>query len=106
MTDPRIPDPRVTDPNAPRPPYSDPAADPRLTEYPVTPGTGRGGLIAAGVIAVLLVVALIAFTAGPGTDPDATATIPPGQIEETVPAPAPGVVPMEPAAPAEQPADQ
>lgn len=103
MSDPRIPDPRNPDPTAPRPPYGDPAADPRLSDYPVSPArsSGRGGLIAAGIIAVLLVVALIAFSTGPETDPNATATIP-GQ-EETMPAPAPapGVAPAD-QLPAEQ----
>src|SRR5690606_33210100 len=74
MADPRAPDPRNVDPTAPHAPYSDPAADPLLTDHrPVTRGGSRGGLIAAGVIAVLLVVALIAFSSGTTTDPGTTA---------------------------------
>lgn len=94
MTDPRIHDPRPADPNFPaQAPYSDPAADPRLADgKPIHPGSGRGGLIAAGVIAVLLVVALIAFSTGPATDPGTTAVIP-DQGGEMAPAPAPAPSP-------------
>ena len=105
MSDPRIPDPRHIDPTMPQSPYRDPAADPRLSDAPpVRPGSGRGGLIAAGIVAALLVVALIAFTSGTTTDPGTTAVIP-DQTQQT--APAPGVVPAEPATPpAENPATE
>ena len=98
MTDPQNPDPRRADPNAPPPPFNDPAADPRLNDYqPVPASSGRSGLIAAGVIAVLLVIALIAFSSGPATDPGTTAVIP-DQTEETAPAPdaAPELAPATP----------
>lgn len=95
MSDQRPPDPRHVDPNYPgvRPdsPYGDPVNDPRFGGPPVGSGGGRGGLIAAGVIAVLLVIALIAFSSGPGTDPGTTAVIP-DQSGETTPAP---VTPVE-----------
>lgn len=117
MTDPRTPDPRL-DPGhpdgprvAPHSPYSDPAADPRIVNENVvrTGESGRGGLIAAGVIAVLLVIGLIAFSSGPATDPGTTAVIP-EQTQEMAPAPeaAPAdpapAVPLEeaPAAPADE----
>ena len=100
--DPRIPDPHHTEPNPPQSPYRDPATDPRLNDYqPLPSGTGRGGLIAAGVSAVLLVIALIAFSTGPATDPGTTAVIP-DQTEETMPAPAPEAAPTEPAPPADE----
>ncbi len=107
--DPR-PDPRYTDPvyddrlHA-RPSHADPALDPAvqrvndpiLAERPMAT-SGRGGLVAAGVIAVLLVIAVIAFSSGTTTDPGTTAVIP--DQTETAPAPtAPGVTPVEPAAP-------
>lgn len=108
MSDPRIQDPRPIDPNYPHAtpsPYSDPAADPRLADRPLAPERGRGGLIAAGVIAVLLVIALIAFNTGPNTDPGTTAVIP--DQTETAPAPTanePSATPapdtLAPAAPA------
>lgn len=99
--DPGHPDgPRVTPPS----PYTDPAADPRVAnETVVHNSNGRGGLIAAGVIAVLLVIALIAFSSGPGTDTGTTAVIPDQQTEQTTepaPAPAPEAAPAEDAAPA------
>jgi Meckel syndrome type 1 protein len=50
--------------------------------------SGRGGLIAAGIVAALLVIAVIAFTSGTTTDPGTTAVIP-DQTEDTAPAPAP-----------------
>lgn len=129
MTDPRSTDPRL-DPNVPRPgaPYSDPAADPLINDRPIPADRGRGGLIAAGVIAVLLVIALIAFNTGPSTDPGTTAVIPeqseqapandapsatPTTPDATAPAPAPATpapapeaapAPSEPAAPAPAPA--
>lgn len=90
MSDPRSPDPRPIDPNTPYiapSAYSDPAADPRIADRPLPAERGRGGLIAAGIIAVLLVVALIAFSSGPSTDPGTTAVIP-DQSGETTPAPA------------------
>ena len=103
MSDPRTPDPRdprdptYSDP-IPGAPYRDPA-DPRIANQTVvTPSSGRGGLIAAGVIAVLLVIALIAFTSGPSTDPGTTAVIP-NQTTEGM-APAPEAAPADPAAPA------
>lgn len=107
--DPR-PDPRYTDPvyddrlHA-RPSHADPALDPAvqrvndpiLAERPMAT-SGRGGLVAAGVIAVLLVIAVIAFSSGTTTDPGTTAVIP--DQTETAPAPtAPGVTPVEPPAP-------
>lgn len=85
-----------------RPPHtdptlSDPALDPALSDRHVHPaGSGRGGLIAAGVIAVLLVIAVIAFSSGTTTDPGTTAVIP-DQTEETAPAPAPEATPTQPA---------
>ena len=127
MTDPRSTDPRL-DPNYPRAgaPYSDPAADPLITDRPIPAAErGRGGLIAAGVTAVLLVIALIAFNTVPSTDPGTTAVIPeqsdeapatmdapsavPAAPETTAPAtpaPAPEAAPApaEPAAPAPAPA--
>lgn len=108
--DPR-PDPRYTDPvyddrlHA-RPSHVDPALDPAvqrvndpvMAERPMAT-SGRGGLIAAGVIAVLLVIAVIAFSSGTTTDPGTTAVIP-DQTEQTTPAPtAPEAVPAQPAAP-------
>lgn len=113
--DPR-PDPRYTDPvyddrlHA-RPSHTDPALDPAvqrvndpiMAERPMATG-GRGGLIAAGVIAVLLVIAVIAFSSGTTTDPGTTAVIP-DQTEETAPAPtAPGVTPTQPTTPETAPA--
>jgi len=113
--DPR-PDPRYTDPvyddrlHA-RPSHVDPALDPAvqrvndpiMAERPMAT-SGRGGLIAAGVIAVLLVIAVIAFSSGTATDPGTTAVIP-DQTEETAPAPtAPGVTPTQPTAPETAPA--
>jgi hypothetical protein len=96
MSDPRL-DPTRPDPLDPAVPprgaYSDPAADPRVTNHTVVHNTGRGGLIAAGVIAALLVIALIAFSSGPGTDPATTATVPDQQTEELAPAPADPVAP-------------
>lgn len=113
MSDPRSVDPR--DPARPGerspyndPTYSDPAAEPHVANQTVVrPSGGRGGLIAAAVIAVLLVIALIAFTAGPSTDPGTTAVIP-EQTEGTAPAApdatAPEAAPSdaEPAAPVEE----
>ena len=103
MTDPRIPDPRdpasptYTDP-IPGAPYREPAADPRIANQTVVqPRSGSSGLIAAGVIAVLLVIALIAFTTGPSTDPGNTAAIPDQTTSEPAPAPAPEAVPATPA---------
>ena len=109
--DPR-PDPRYTDPvyddrlHA-RPSHTDPALDPAvqrvndpiMAERPMAT-SGRGGLVAAGVIAVLLVIAVLAFGSGTMTDPGTTAVIP--DQTETAPAPtAPGVTPAEPTQPAE-----
>lgn len=73
-------------PEAP-PSVRDPAADPRLDSYDRPRGSRRSGLIAAAIIAVLLVIALIAFTTGPATDPGTTAVIP-DQTENTAPPPA------------------
>lgn len=95
MADPRNPDPHKADPAdidpaAPRSPYSDPAADPRIANQTVVqPSGGRGGLIAAGVIAALLVIALIAFSTGPSTDPGTTAVIPDETTEPAAPSAAP-----------------
>lgn len=117
MTDPRIPDPRdpaspaYTDP-IPGAPYREPIADPRIANQTVVqPRSGQGGLIAAGVIAALLVIALIAFSTGPSTDPGNTAAIPEQPVEQTAPAPeaapAPGVTaPMEQAPSDAAPADE
>lgn len=106
--DPRNPDPRPTDPAYgdrmhARPPYTDPAIDPLtdpvLAERPMRTN-GRGGLIAAGIIAVLLVIAVIAFSSGTVTDPGTTAVIP-DQTEQTTPPPAetPGTMPEQPQQP-------
>lgn len=112
MTDPRNPDPRHDDPvyedrlHA-RPPYTDPADtladpalqranDPLLSDRPM-PTSGRSGLVAAGIIAVLLVIAVIAFSSGTVTDPGTTAVIP-DQTQDTVPTtPAPEAAPVDPA---------
>ena len=116
MADPRHNDPRDADlpplpghPDAPLS-YRDPAADPRLATYEAPRSGGRSGLIAAGIIAALLVIALIAFSTGPATDPGTTAVIPEQQGEEFAPPAmdeAPAAVPeaeVDPAAPA--PADE
>ncbi|MBX9464985.1 MAG: hypothetical protein KL840_18815 [Aquamicrobium sp.] len=110
MSDQNNIDPRRVDPGhpdgprvAPRSPYTDPAADPRIVNETVVHNrNGRGGLIAAGVIAVLLVIALIAFSSGPGTDAGTTAVIPEQteQTTEPAPAPAPEAAPAEDTAPA------
>jgi hypothetical protein len=117
MADPKTPDPHRTDPayhddpnSASRSAYSDPAADPRIANQTVIqPSSGRGGLIAAAVIAVLLVIALIAFSTGPATDPGTTAVIPdPNATEEAVPPAAEETTPPaaeETVPPAAQPAD-
>lgn len=90
MNDPRHTDPRSHDPAPMDPaasPYRDPVVEPRVsTQTVVQPSSGSGGLVAAGLIAVLLVVALIAFTSGTTTDPGTTAVIP-EQGEEMAPAP-------------------
>lgn len=110
MTDPRTPDPRHTDPAYEdrlhmRPPHTDPAADPLrtdpiLSDRPIH-ASGRGGLIAAGIIAVLLVIAVIAFSSGTATDPGTTAVIP-DQTEQTMPGTtAPDAAPQQPAEPLE-----
>lgn len=114
MSDPNNVDPRRVDPGhpdgprvAPHSPYSDPAADPRIVNETVVHNrSGRGGLIAAGIIAALLVIALIAFSSGPGTDPGTTAVIPEQQSEETAPAPAPEAAPAQPAEPTTPPAQE
>lgn len=110
MTDPRQQQPYdPIDPNgAPRTPYTDPAADSRTTNTTVVRSGTNGGLIAAGVIAVLLVISLIYFASGPATDPATTATIPDEPVtEESAPAET-NAAPTESApaeeAPAEQPA--
>lgn len=106
MNDPRNPDPRPVDPAYEdrahtRPPYTDPALDPILSDPHVHPaGSGRGGLVAAGVIAVLLVIAVIAFTSGTTTDPGTTAVIP-DQSEQITPAPQ--VDPVQPIPSEQQP---
>ena len=103
MADPRNIDPDRRDPLDPQiqSPYTDPAADPRVANQTVVqPGGGRGGLIAAGIIAVLLVIALIAFSTGPSTDPGTTAVIPEDGAATTETAPAPEAAPADDAAPA------
>ncbi|MEO3387159.1 hypothetical protein [Mesorhizobium sp. CAU 1741] len=115
MADPRTPDPRhqgdPLSPDAPHAvpnaPYRDPAADPRIANQTIIqPSSGRGGIIIAGIVAALLVVAVIAFTSGPATDPGTTAVIP--ETTESAPvddaAPATEAAPSEPAAPVEEPA--
>lgn len=110
MSDPRTPDPRNSDPAYEdrlhtRPPLADPAADPLKTD-PVLADRpidtrGRGGWIAAGIIAVLLVIAVIAFTSGTTTDPGTTAVIP-DQTQQTTPdTTAPDAAPAQPDAPVE-----
>lgn len=122
MADPNNPDRRPLDQRPLRDPGRDPgleppldpaldpawdpaqrAIDPLLAGRPAATG-GRGGLIAAGIIAALLVIAVIAFSSGTATDPGTTAIIP-DRTEQTTPAPtAPGVTPVQPsdAAPANQ----
>lgn len=131
MTDPSTPDRRPLDQRPLRDPGRDPglepppdpaldptwdpaqrANDPLLADRPAATG-GRGGLIAAGIIAALLVIAVIAFSSGTVTDPGTTAVIP-DRTEQTTTAPqttpaptaptAPGVTPAQPsdAAPANQ----
>lgn len=105
MNDPRNPDPRPVDPayegrQHVQPPHTDPALDPALSDRHVNAtGSGRGGLVAAGVIAVLLVIAVIAFSSGTTTDPGTTAVIP-EETQETAPAPVPEAAPVQPAPPA------
>jgi hypothetical protein len=101
MVDPRRNDPHRPDPIDPLDPAADPvyreeAADPRVSHHTVVNTTRSGGdrfgLIAAGVIAVLLVIAVIAFNMGPSsTDPGTTAAVPEaGQTMESAPAPTTG----------------
>lgn len=100
-------DPIAVHPDAPNvmphEPYSDPAADPQIARQPVPPRSNIGGLMAVGVIAVLLIIAVIAFGSGPGTDPATTAVIP-DQQDQMVPTPsASPAIPsteVEPSAPA------
>lgn len=110
MADPRSPDPRnPADPSssppdtpfaAPHTPYSDPAADPLIIHpTPVPPRSSAGGWIAAGVVAALVVIAALAFTSGPSTDPATTAVIP-DQTDNAVPTPnASPAIPGEDVAP-------
>lgn len=97
MADPRSPDPRYpVDPSPSHPdapftephiPYSDPAADPLIATPAATPPrSGAGAWIAAGVVAALVVIAVLAFSSGPGTDSATTAVIP-DQTDEAVPTP-------------------
>lgn len=75
INDPNINDPR-RDPMDPRDPASDPAyRDPRVVnQTAVHPGSGRGGLAIAAVLAALLVIGFIAFTGNnEGVDPNPTA---------------------------------
>jgi Meckel syndrome type 1 protein len=88
-------DPAV-DPDAAFDPAVRRANDPVLSERPMA--TGRGGLIAAGIVAALLVIAVIAFSSGTNTDPGTTAVIP--DQTDTAPAPAPDAAPQPPATPA------
>lgn len=83
------------------PTYHDPAADPRIANQTVvTSSRGYGGIVAAGIIAALLVVAVIAFSTQPGTDPGTTAVIPQPGVEQGEDAPAaPEAAPAEPQAP-------
>lgn len=101
--DPHTPDPtRPADPDLAGRPYADPAADPRIGQPYAEPSSGgRAGLVAAGIIAVLLIIALVAFSTGPGTDPGTTAVIP-DQSEQAAP-PQDAVPPASPPA-AEAPA--
>lgn len=104
-------DPRHTEPHNPElqphpadpelhPTYRDPAADPRLANRAMPPRNGaRTGLITAGIIAALLVIALIAFSGGPATDSGTTAVIP-DQTEEMAPPAAAPEPQLDPAAPA------
>lgn len=106
MVDPRRNDPGRPDPLDPADPLApenqalgmhDPAS-----AVPPAPARDRFTLIAAGVIAVLLVIGIVAFTSGPGTDAETTATIPPAGQEEIVPGAAPADPALEPAAPAQE----
>jgi hypothetical protein len=92
INDPNINDPR-RDPLDPRDPASDPAyRDPRVVnQTAVHPGSGRGGLAIAAVLAALLVIGFIAFTGNDeGVDPNPTAAT--GTTQEVLPG-------AEPAAP-------
>jgi hypothetical protein len=69
-------DPRQRDPLDPRDPAADPDyRDPRVVnQTAVSPGSGRGGLALAAVLAALLVIGFIAFTGNDeGVDPNPTA---------------------------------
>ena len=97
MSDPRMPDPRNNDPayeDRPtlRPSYTDPDLDPTgdplrldpvLEDRPIDT-RGRSGLIMAGILVALLVIAAIAFSSGTMTDPGTTAVIP-EQSQQTTP---------------------
>ena len=83
INDPKINDPR-RDPLAPRDPTADPAYhDPRVVnQTAVHPGSGRGGLAIAAVLAALLVIGFIAFTGNSdGVDPNPTAATGPATQE-------------------------
>lgn len=106
------PDPRYTDPvyddrlharpshldTEPADPALDPLArvnDPVLADRPMATN-GRGAWIAAGIVATLLVIAVIAFSSGTATDPGTTAVIP-DTMEQTTPAPVtPETAPVAP----------
>lgn len=101
-------DPRLRDPLDPRDPAADPAyRDPRVVnQTAVTPGSGRGGLALAAVLAALLVIGFIAFTGNnESVDPNPTAST--GTTQEILPGTepaAPAADQMQPAAPATPPA--
>ena len=95
-------DPR-RDPLDPRDPAADPTyRDPRVVnQTAVTPGSGRGGLALAAVLAALLVIGFIAFTGNnEGVDPNPTAST--GDSTEEI---LPGTEPAAPSADQMQPAE-
>lgn len=101
INDPKINDPR-RDPLAPRDPTVDPAYhDPRVVnQTAVHPGSGRGGLAIAAVLAALLVIGFIAFTGNSdGVDPNPTAAT--GTDTQVI---IPGTEPVTPSPDALQPA--
>lgn len=101
-------DPRQRDPLDPRDPAADPTyRDPRIVnQTAVSPGSGRGGLALAAVLAALLVIGFIAFTGNnEGVDPNPTAST--GTTQEVLPGTepaAPSADQMQPAEPASPPA--
>jgi len=96
-------DPRQRDPMEPRDPAADPEyRDPRIVnQTAVSPGSGRGGLALAAVLAALLVIGFIAFTGNnEGVDPNPTASTENGTQEIL-----PGTEPSAPSATQTQPAE-